>query len=106
MDYKFLYSIGADCDMDDEMKKVGANDFSTMMLTLGTAQTYAKLGAILSKWYCMAHGGEAVTEEQFMLLPAGELDHLASAINKAMADGQKQEMKTKSKNAKGAARSK
>lgn len=103
----FLYSIGADCDIDDEMQKVGVADFISLMERIGTAQTYAKIGAILNKWYCMEHGGEPLSEKDFMMLPAGSLTELQDQVSKAIADGQKTEIKAKpvkSKNAKSVAK--
>lgn len=105
-DIKLLYCIGADCELDDEMQKIGAVDFQQMLDVLGLAKTYAKVGAIMSKWYCIANGGEPVTEQEFLLLPADALTDLVKLVIKAMDEGRKQEIKTKSKNAKSAARSK
>lgn len=103
----FLYSIGADCDIDDEFQKLGVADFVSFMERTGTAQGYAKLGAILNKWYCKANGGEPITEADIMMLPAGALGELQTEVSKAIADGQKHEMEAKavkSKNAKSAAK--
>ena len=103
----FLYSIGADCEVDDEMQKVGVNDFISLMEHLGTSQTYIKLGAILNKWYCKANGGEPVSEDELFNLPAGALAVLEEEVSKAITEGQKTTIKAKpvpSKNAKSAAK--
>lgn len=104
----FLYSIGADCDIDDELKKVGVSDFLSFMERIGTAQAYAKIGAILNKWYCRKNGGDPISEADILMLPAGQLTTLQNDVSKAMAEGQKTEIESKpvkSKNAKSAAKS-
>lgn len=95
-----LYSIGADCDMDDLMQAAGVNDFGALVERYGVAKTYAKLAAILNRWYCNANGGEPLTEKDFLLLRAAQLEELQRAVIKAMDEGRKQEIKTKPKNAK------
>lgn len=97
-----LYSIGADCDIDDLMQAHGVNDFGSLTERLGVAKTYAKLGEILSRWYCNAHSGEPLTEKDFLLLPAAQLQELEQAVVKALDEGRRQEVKSRAKKSKNA----
>lgn len=104
----FLYSIGADCDIDDELQKIGAQDFAGMIERLGTTKSYVKMAVILNKWWSMQHGTDPITEKDLMLLNAGNLETLQNAVLKAFQDGRKAGIKTqpvKGKNAESAAKS-
>lgn len=91
----FLYSIGADCDIDDEMQKIGVNDFPQMIERMGVTKAYVKLAAIMNKWWALKKGADPISETDFLTLNAGQLDALQKAVIKALEDGRKTEIKTK-----------
>ena len=89
------YSIGADADIDDEMQKIAVANFGGMIDRLGSGKAYAKLAAILNKWYCMKNGGDPLSEKDFLLLPAWSYEELEREVIKAMSEGRKTEIKAK-----------
>lgn len=99
-DVGMYYSTGADSDLSEEFEKVAVSDFGEYIVKMGLFKGYAKVAEILNKWYCKAYGGDPVTVDDIMLLPKGDFDVLYERILKALEDGSKQSVKTKSKNAK------
>ena len=89
------YSIGADAEIDDEMQKIAVADFGAFIDRLGPGRAYAKLAAILNKWYCIQNGGEPISEKDFLLLSAHEFQNLREAVIKAMAEDKKTQIKAK-----------
>ena len=98
-----LYTIGADGDLGEEFERVAASDLGNYIVIAGADKAYAKVAAILNKWYCEANGGEPYTEKDFLLLPFGDFSVLQEKVVDAILTGQKQTVKTKKqKNAKAA----
>ena len=89
------YSIGADAEIDDEMQKIAVTNFGGMIDRLGTGKAYAKIAAILNKWYCLKNGGDPLSEKDFLLLPAGEYETLEKDVIKAMTAGRETQIKAK-----------
>lgn len=89
------YSIGADCDIDDEMEKVGCPTWPAFLERLGPVKAYIKVATILNKWYCLKNGGDPVSEKDLFLLPAGQLETIWPDVDKAMAEGRRNEIKAK-----------
>ena len=89
------YSIGADCDLEDEMEKVACPTWPAFLERLGTVQAYMKVAVILNKWYCLVYGGEKISEKDILSLPAGAMNDLFSSVDKAMEEGKKNNIKAK-----------
>lgn len=90
-----FYSIGADCDIDEEMEKVGCPTWAAFLERLGTVKAYIKIAVILNKWYCLKYGGDPINEKDLFLLPAGQMEQLWRSVDKAMAEGKKNDIKAK-----------
>lgn len=106
-DVGLLYTLGADCDIDDEMQKIGVTDFAAMIERLGVVKAYAKIAAILNKWYCLKNGGEPISETEILCAPAGDITGLEGAVVKALTEGRKTSIQAepKRKNVKSTAKS-
>ena len=89
------YSIGADCDIEDEMEKVACPTFPAFVERLGSIKAYAKLAVILNKWHCLMYGGEPIKEKDILLLPSGAMNDLLEAVDKPKEEGRKNEIKAK-----------
>ena len=102
-----FYSVGAKCEIDRAAIVNNCKNVGDMLQKLPT-EAMLIAAVAMSKAYCTAYGGDAITRAEIETLPASQFDKLAELISDAINEGSATSVTTeapKGKNARRADRS-